>query len=538
MAVLSQTSGPDSRQTRETVKLPYLWPTAKELSSGSAESPELSTLMAGAKCVFLVTSDLVDSGIDQIRQSFVSNERLIVNLVVIVYPTCLTRSHHLCDLFALSENFQNRLNIKIYAKEWDWAPAVNLCVIHRSGLPPVVVTGSSGNVGKAPVTDCQLNLITEIDDNLEGKIQNWMDWLFAVSSPLTEDSTDIPFLVRPKGSLEGDQLWYQYQVSLAVSSLSRTWEKPSVDPQTGQVVVVDENGETVPTASNILGLAPVDPLASEITELLALGRIVYIDKGTRVKPLECPLSARALGIDDIQEETVTVRSIATVSVFSPDNLSQIETFRKQTSFLVEKFTFSIADGGKWMPDSARALFEAEMGRATAAGSAFLNKIVGGTAADFVRTKRDQIARNVQGVYERFRPGKTVPSSVVDQVMNSLEKRLEEALNGMLPQVLFTTMNLRLSGAEPDSPEWRSALNFVVDAGLKMRDATMGNYFWRGFTVDQKGFLEKMDVFDDTILKAAGFGQAMTESQTLKELRGGSDPAQERCRIARAIIAGK
>ena len=133
MAVLSQTSGPDSRQTRETVKLPYLWPTAKELSSGSAESPELSTLMAGAKCVFLVTSDLVDSGIDQIRQSFVSNERLIVNLVVIVYPTCLTRSHHLCDLFALSENFQNRLNIKIYAKEWDWAPAVNHCVIHRSG---------------------------------------------------------------------------------------------------------------------------------------------------------------------------------------------------------------------------------------------------------------------------------------------------------------------------------------------------------------------------------------------------------------------
>ncbi len=520
------------------MKLPYLWPTAQELSDRSTESPDLQSLLVSAKSLSVVTTDLVTTGVEQLRQSLSINEQLIVNLIVVVYPTCLTRSNHLCDLLALSEHFQGRLRVRIYAKEWDWAPAANLSVIYRDSFPPVLVSGSSGDSGHAGVAACHLNTISEIDDNLDEKIQNWMNWLFATSAPLMEHSANIPHLVRPGGSMEADRLWQRYQESFNESSLYRACERPTVDSQTGQVLVVDENGNSVPTASNILGLAPVDPLASEITELLALGRIVYIDKGTRVKPLECPLSARALGIDDIQEETVTVRSIATVSVFSQADLAQLESLRKHTSFLVEKFTFSFADGAKWMPDSARALFDKEIAKAQASGSAFLEKIVGGTAANFVDNKSKQVAKNVQDVYERFRPGKTVPSHIVEEVMSSLKKRLEGAQKGMLPEVLFTTMNLRLSGTEPDGPEWRSALNFVVDAGKKMRDATMGNYFWRGFTVDQKSFLEKMDLFDDTILKAAGFGQAMTESQTLKELRSGSDPAQERCRMARAIIAGK
>jgi hypothetical protein len=119
--------------------------------------------------------------------------------------------------------------------------------------------------------------------------------LWGIAGPLRPDvASMMPNLVLPAGDMEAARLWEDYRLRcLAHESASEPQVRAVVDPESGEVVLVDENNVPVPSPTEAIGVHKLDPLSDWVARVFELGALVSVDKLSRTPPLEAPVTQTA-----------------------------------------------------------------------------------------------------------------------------------------------------------------------------------------------------------------------------------------------------
>lgn len=273
----------------------------------------------------------------------------------------------------------------------------------------------------------------------------------------------------------------------------------NIDPETGDVVDAAGN-----RAESVLDEAKV-PRPSiamvQVGKVLHQGSLATIDNSSRVGPLDCPISAELFGIDaDRRTGTVSRETKFRVSAIDDKTLKKLESFRKRTRELLNKMSYPLADGARWVPHAVRPLLEQELARVNEEGKTLLGGTVKGDINAFVESKRQAVTADAQNQYAEMHSGKVIPNATVGIILDELKKRLQRATGGkLLPMLSF--LDVRIATA-PDS-DWSTqasqAFRFLVHVAKYPRDCLTDPFFMRGLRIDQKDLMAAMNVVNDSLV---------------------------------------
>ncbi len=528
---------------------PFVWPDPRQLA-GFAD-PDVAAdaaLWSAARIAQVVTTDLDDEGVDRLERLLGENPELNIRAVVVVYPTCRTREEHLFRLVGFQEAGNGRFEAHLLMKEWNDHPASNIMLLYcEGGSDPLLRFGPTPNLECArPLGPWHANLVFHPDPRLTDSMRRWFDYAWLCGAPLSEETAHIPHLLRPQGSQQAAALWEQYRAAIEGDSLFAV-ELPQVlvNPETGEVTATDAaTGASIAAPSAALHLPKADPIAQAAMALLSRGTLVAVDKSTRAKPLDVPISPRLFGLTPQQQHgRVTVERSFRVSVLNEADLKELEKYRRRISLLVDKFTASLGDGLHWMPVAARPQFEQMVEEQNEAGMARFAAILGGDPAEFVDGQRERLREDAKNAFRAVTgTSQELSDGQFEAVLDSLKERLQSVLSAgrLLPQVTYPRIVLDLNGADENDPLWGQVLLLLTDLAVKQREAVASPFFWREFAPKpQTEYLAAMDALGDFIRGAAGtIAVAQRELDLLRELRDATDaPPRERCIAVWDMVLG-
>lgn len=174
----------------------------------------------------------------------------------------------------------------------------------------------------------------------------------------------------------------------------------------------------------------VSPVYRKLASLIDKGHLVSIDKSTRLPPLEVPVKPKWFGLETLRQIGTVRREVSyRISLLRQDELKSLENRRKKMGELLDVFTFSLADGQRWMPSSAEELFRHENERVNGEAKGILAKLIAGDLTQFMAGRRTAVAedanfamtvglRSNTGIY-----GKVAPE--IRETAKFLRKRLKE-----------------------------------------------------------------------------------------------------------------
>ncbi|MBK7876337.1 MAG: hypothetical protein IPJ77_11365 [Planctomycetes bacterium] len=366
------------------------------------------------------------------------------------------------QFLALARQFENRLQIRVrtYPSVTN-RPTSILCFVERDSGLMYLATGASEDLGGDVQAEGKLNFVFRAEAGLIASIQNEYSYQWGMALPIDDErARSIPTLVLPEGTEEGERLWREYRAH---------WEhdpkKPSVviDVPSGAVTIVGTDGNQEDSPFKSVGLPTPDPLSLELARIYERGYLVSIDKLSRVPPLDAPLSPRLLG-DEAERQaggvkrTVSVR----VSIFPESDLKEFEKRRKAVRDILEKFTFGLADGMRWMPYKARELFDAEMKRVEREGRELLGKMIQGKVDEFIQEKRDQLATDIRKMLEQLGRQTRVDDQLLGTVVSSLKERITKSQAApFTPTLTFSPIGFSVTAGTTSDP-WGQASSLLFD----------------------------------------------------------------------------
>ena len=74
-----------------------------------------------------------------------------------------------------------------------------------------------------------------------------------------------------------------------------------MNPESGEVVLVNEQGEQLASPTEEIGVPKLDAFAEGVTRVFDLGALVSIDKLSRIPPLEAPVKPEWFGVDSFRK---------------------------------------------------------------------------------------------------------------------------------------------------------------------------------------------------------------------------------------------
>jgi hypothetical protein len=239
-----------------------------------------------------------------------------------------------------------------------------------------------------------------------------------------------------------------------------------------------------------------------VSQLFQQGFHVTLDKGSRIPPLEVPINAQLFGIDRVRQRGVILRRVEyNISILDDKINKELEKHRKAASKLLPKFTFALADGNRWMPLSAKALYERELKQAEEAGSKTLQVVLGGDTKAFVASKRDIVSKAAQQHYQEFNPGQQIPEEYIEKILEALESRFDKALTRkFVPELSEVGTTFRAPRTGDSDANWAVARRLLVSVAEYPRKAIKDyNYFFRGLKVEPEELLDAMNVLNDRLI---------------------------------------
>jgi hypothetical protein len=90
--------------------------------------------------------------------------------------------------------------------------------------------------------------------------------------------------------MEASRQWDAFRTRcLDQGTVEQAQVRVEVDPESGEVVLIDEHGEPVASPTEEIGVPKLDHLAEGVARVFDLGALVSIDKLSRIPPLEAPV---------------------------------------------------------------------------------------------------------------------------------------------------------------------------------------------------------------------------------------------------------
>src|SRR5262249_9671963 len=147
------------------------------------------------------------------------------------------------------------------------------------------------------------------------------------------------------------------------------------DPITGEITAKSLDGSPIETISIETKLPKVSPVYRKLAQLLDMGHLVSVDKTTRLLPFEVSVRPKWFGLETLKQIGSVRRQISYhISALTEYELKQLENRRTKTRELLNLFSFSLADGQRWMPRTAEDLFRQENDRVNTEAKGILSNL--------------------------------------------------------------------------------------------------------------------------------------------------------------------
>lgn len=537
---------------------PFLWPDFRRLAACPGPTPDFDTLLAESQLVLGVAHGLSAVGVSRLARILIKEpaanqsgnkektldeifdevfEELFgkkVRLIVTLYPACPTNSAVLRALFQLQVRHA-ALEVRLVTCEPGSAPENTLACYESPDSTPIVLFGSSASLEDVSDDPTHLTLALSPEPILADAWQKWFDVKWLKAAPLTEARTNIPWLVLPEGTEEAARQWAAYEQSCREELEDEAQIKVAVDPGSGEVTATSSDGSPIKTISTENNLPKVSPVYLKLAHLLDLGHLVSVDKTTRLLPFEVSVKPKWFGLETLKQIGSVRRQVSYhISALTEDELKQLENRRKKTSELLELFSFSLADGQRWMPKAAEELFRQEHERINNEAKGVLSKLIVADLDKFIAGRRKAVSEDANRMYRDLFPDQNLSEVVLNEIMEALKKRFDEAQNkSFLPQLSFNRVSLPQTQDSAWKSQLGSALHLLLSIARYPRKACRnGAFFARGMTARPPDILKAMNLLDDPFIEVFDrFGakeRAESELEKIEEIEASNCTAEEKC----------
>jgi hypothetical protein len=488
-------------------QIPFIWPDPHALEEPSIYEyyPPYGNLIFGATWAFGVLPALTARGVRVLDEWLVANPDLKLSVIIVVYPACSTRQSDLAQLRALAARYPDRLLSRILPLEEATDRSINaVCFSAKESDSVHMVIGPTEELGLGPWREGHLNFALQANPSLVESFRLHFDWLWGRSCDVQESGvTEIPELVLPPGSEEGSRTWQSYLNELRSNRVLE-------DVSGGDAHVAIESAETNPespevavekSATERLGVPALDKLTEFVAGLYGKGALVTINKRSKIPPLDAPLDPYLFGDkSELRRGSVTRRVSMRISVIDEKTLREIEGRKKSVWALLTRFSFGLADSMRWMPSSARELFEAEVERLNAEGQRLIAALLKGDVDTFLNERQQKLVVDLNTLHTALGLPGTVASDVVEVVIQSLKERLNKAQStSFIPELSYSEMGFRATENDFANP-WGQAVTLLSDIAAYPRRAILDRFFSRDLKSSRQEILTAMNVADDALLR--------------------------------------
>ena len=184
-------------------------------------------------------------------------------LVIALYPGCKTREKCLNGLLSLQESNPDKFEVRIAFFNRLPLPGTALALYGKSESETCLLVGQVPDLGMTSVEHGHCNMLWSPSAVLLDAFCKWFNDLWKYSAPLRKESTNIPNLVLPQGSQETMNQWSEYVKRCRTLAT----EEPPPHITTSEQIPMPEPSDTVPTASEEIGIKRLDPLAKDLIDL-------------------------------------------------------------------------------------------------------------------------------------------------------------------------------------------------------------------------------------------------------------------------------
>lgn len=528
-----------------TPPMPFVWP--EPLVSVGFNRYEsalpFEAVARSALSVFGVVSAINAQAVDWMEGYLSDNLKVQLRLVISIHPTCRTTEADLRELLRLVERHGCRAAYKVFPEASLLDRSSNLLCMCGADGDMAISVGPTENMGFAPASPSQANLATVVTAATFEACRKWFDYLWGVAGPLRPELAALmPNLVLPEGNLEAAQLWEDYrQQCLALDAGDKASVRAVVNPDTGEVEWLDKFGQPVLSPTEAMDVPKLDALSDCVSRLFELGSLVSVDKLSRIPPLEAPVKPEWFGVDSFRQTgVVKAQTSIKVAPFDESTLKKIDRLRKVSGELLSRYSFSLADGVRWMPKKAIPHFEAALTMANNEAKQLLGQTMGDDIHAFLASQQDRIRNDAQRMYEGYHPNGKIPDSAVFNILDELRARLDRTrADKLIPTVAYSPVAFNPSQKSEWSSPWGQAFALLKGVAEFPREAMTNRFFWQSIRTDEDVLVNAMDVAGDHLVKEYGSRKAMQraaeELGLIKELEDAPGEPIEKCRALWSLI---
>lgn len=302
----------------------------------------------------------------------------------------------------------------------------------------------------------------------------------------------MPALVPPPGTKEAEDQWIAYENLLEDGADGQDTELPLSEPS--KVLAVEE-------LCKDLKIPPPDRFKEKVIALIAKGEIVAVDKSTRTPPLEVPIRADWFGGEAETVGTISRKLSYRIRIFDEKQSKELEARRNGLSDLIQRLTFPLADGMRWIPKKAQAVLEDERGRLEKEARNLIITLVGKAPSDFAALKRKEIEKDAEEMYAKARPDAGgLPKSTLNLILREFDRRLAMATDGdLLPRITYTTIQFSSRADSEHVSQWVQVRLLLSASAEYFRKAITSGTHLKGLEIQERELLAAMDVCGDWIL---------------------------------------
>lgn len=525
--------------------MPFVWPEPR-VSSGVGKYETALPFEAAARAalsVFGVVSAIDAQAVNWMEGYLADSVDTKLRLVISIHPTCRTAESDLQDLLRLVERHVDRAAFKVFPEASLLDRSSNLLCLCGADGDVAVSVGPTENMGFAPASPSQANLASVVTAATFEACRKWFDYLWSIAGPLRPDvASTMPNLVLPEGEVEAARLWDDYRRRcLAHESATEPPVRAIVDPESGEVVLVDQNNKAVPSPTEAIGVPKLDPLSDCVARVFELGALVSVDKLSRIPPLEAPVKPEWFGVDSFRQTgMVKAQTSIKVAPFDESTLKKIDRLRRVSGELLPRYSFALADGVRWMPKQAIPLFEAALTAANDDAKKLLGQTIGDDIQAFLASQRERIRSDAQRMYEAYHPGGKIPDNAVTNILDELKTRLDRTkADKLIPKVAYSPVAFNPSQKSEWSSPWGQAFALLKGISEFPREAMTNRFFWQGIRTDEEALIKAMNVAGDHLIDEYGSRKAKQRAELeldlIKQLEDASGDALAKCRALWALI---
>lgn len=526
-------------------QLPFVWPEPRVSAGLGHYMSELpfESVARTAISVFGVVSAIDARAVDWMEGYLADRQETKLRLVVSIHPTCRTSESDLHNLLRLVERHGKRAAFKVFPEASLLDRSSNLlCLCGVDGSTAISV-GPTENMGFAPALPTQANLAAHAPAATFEACRRWFDYLWSIAGPLRpEVATSMPHLVLPDGDAEAARLWDEYRRQcLAHEMTAQPPVRAEVDPESGEIALVDQASRRVASPTEEIGVPKLDHLSESVARVFELGALVSIDKLSRIPPLEAPVKPEWFGVDSFRQ-TGMVRAQTSIKVapFDEATLKKIDRLRRVSGELLPRFSFALADGVRWIPKQAIPLFEAALTAANDDAKKLLGGMIGDSVESFLASQRDRIRADAQRMYEVYHPGGKIPENAVGNILEELKARLDKTkADKLIPRVAYSPVAFNPTQTSEWSSPWGQAFALLKGIAEFPRAAMTNRFFWQGITTDEDALIKAMNVAVDCLVEEYGGRKAMRRAEVeldlIKRLEEARGEALDKCRALWTLI---